>query len=77
MFVAECVPFCALQAWRLSCLRSTSLFLQRVASTSSVSNASIGNTGHFDNEIDFTGSESWKCMYEACTAESGEVFPSP
>ena len=54
------VPFCALQAWRLSCLRSTSLFPQRVASTSSVSKASVGNTGHFDNEIDFTGSEGWK-----------------
>ena len=25
-----------------------------------VSNASVGNTGHFDNEIDFTGSEGWK-----------------
>ena len=57
---AQCVPFCALQAWRLSCLRSTSLFPQRVASTSSVSNVSVGNTGHFDNEIDFTGSEGWK-----------------
>ena len=20
----------------------------------------VGNTGHFDNEIDFTGSEGWK-----------------
>ena len=25
-----------------------------------VSNASVGNTRHFDNEIDFTGSEGWK-----------------
>ena len=60
VFVAQCVSFCALQAWRLSCLRSTSLFPQREASTSSVSTASVGNTGHFANEIDFTGSEDWK-----------------
>ena len=25
-----------------------------------VLNVSVGNTGHFDNEIDFTGSEGWK-----------------
>ena len=50
---------------RRSCLRSTSLFLQRVIINISVSDhmkklknvSLVGNTGHFHNEIDFAGSE--------------------
>ena len=57
-------PICALQMCsegvQASCLKSTSLFLHRVTSTSSVSTAFVGNTGHFDNEMDFAGSEGWK-----------------
>ena len=50
---------------RPSCLSSTSLFPQRVNSNISTldhrkmtkNSALVGNTGHFDNEIDLVGSE--------------------
>ena len=49
-----------------SCLRSTFLLPQRVISTLHMSmmknSAFVGNTGHFDNEIDMADPEGWEGM---------------
>ena len=68
LLFAECGPICALQAWcegvQVEIVMSEiDLF---VSSTSIVTldhkkklknNAFVGNTGHFDNEIDFAGTK--------------------
>ena len=69
VFVPECELLCVLEASfkgvQASCLKSTSLFSQRITSTSAFlhlmkkmkNNVFVGNTAHLDNEIDFAGSE--------------------